>query len=77
MSRAERSFVLRVLEMLRLMCEGHNERMQEFLRSQPLSLAKNNIDLVGDMYELLVLLESELTADNCEQAPCNRHVTGM
>ena len=51
--------------------------MQEFLRSQPLSLAKNNIDLVGDMYELLVLLESELTADNCEQAPCNRHVTGM
>ena len=65
---SERSFVLRVLEMLRLMCEGHNERMQEFLRSQPLSLAKNNVDLVGDIYELLVLLESELTADNCEQA---------
>ena len=61
-----RAFVCDVLEVLRLLCEGHNQTAQEFLRTQPNSVTQ--YDMVSEVYELLVVLEPELDATNIDQA---------
>ena len=61
-----RSFVLDVLELLRLMCEGHNEDFQNFLREQP-NESIRNVDLVSEVYLLLSELEPEADETNIDQ----------
>jgi hypothetical protein len=53
-----RAFVVSTLEMLRLLCEGHHEPLQDFLRAQPSQIVTH--DLVKEAYELLVALEARL-----------------
>ena len=53
-----RSHVMEVLELLQLLCEGHNNEMQDFMRVQPGSMS--SVDLVAEVYELLVRLEAEV-----------------
>ena len=61
-----RSHVLEVLELLQLLCEGHNNDMQDFMRVQPNSM--NSVDLVAEVYDLLTRLEDELDDTNVDQA---------
>ena len=60
-----RSHVLEVLEMMRLLCEGHNNAMQDLMHVQSSSIS--NIDLVGEVYELLAKLEPEIDESNVLQ----------
>ena len=60
-----RSFVIEALETLRLLCEGHNNAMQEHLREQPNDLS--DIDMVSEVYQLLYALEPEIDETNIEQ----------
>lgn len=53
-----RSFVMDVLEFVRLLCEGHNCEMQDLLREQSNSATRT--DLVTEVYSLFAALESEL-----------------
>ena len=61
-----RAFVVDVLETLRLLCEGHNEASQDFLREQPNQQADSN--LVDASYVLLQDLEPEIDESNIDQA---------
>ena len=58
---ASRAYAMEVLEFLRLLCEGHNNRLQNLLREQPREMT--NIDLVTEVYELLLALEPEARRD--------------
>ena len=60
-----RSHAREVLELLRLLCEGHYGQMQDYLHEQPSSLS--NADLVGDTYELLAELEPEIDDTTIKQ----------
>ena len=61
-----KAFVADVLETLRLMCEGHNEAMQDFLRVQKNQVVSH--DLVSEIYLFLLALEPELDETNVAQA---------
>ena len=61
-----KAFVVDVLETLRLMCEGHNEAMQDFLRVQKNQVVSH--DLVSEIYLFLLALEPELDETNVTQA---------
>ena len=57
-----RSHEMEVLELLRLMCEGHNQRWQDFLCEQPEALS--SVDLLTETYQLLNHLEPEIDETN-------------
>jgi len=59
-------YVIDVLEVLRLCCEGHNNEMQNLLRSQPSELT--DIDLVGETFKFLQAIEFELDITCVDQA---------
>ena len=61
-----KSCVSDVLELLRLMCEGHNVEMQDYLRHQHNQLT--TYDLVSEIYLMFEALEPELDTNNVEQA---------
>ena len=61
-----RSHVNEVLEMLRLLCEGHNNKMQDLMHVQQGS-GFESADLVSEVYELLAKLEPEIDEMNIEQ----------
>ena len=63
---ASRACVLEVLELLRLMCEGHHVEMQEYIRTQPHQVTSH--DLVTEVYLFLLALEPELDGTNVDQA---------
>jgi inositol 1,4,5-triphosphate receptor type 3 len=60
-----RSHVNEALEMLRLLCEGHNNDTQDLMHIQGGSIS--NVDLVGEAYELLAQLEPEIDESNISQ----------
>ena len=63
-----RSHALSVLEVLRLLCEGHNNALQDLLHVQDTtSLVVGNVDLVGEVFELLAVLEPEVDSANISQ----------
>ena len=64
------SFYWEVLELLRLMCEGHHVEMQEYIRTQPHQVTSH--DLVTEVYLFLLALEPELDGTNVDQATCSR-----
>lgn len=61
---AERSMVLNVLELLRLLCEGHNSQVQDLLREQSSVTSGASIDLVTEIAAYLGALEPEIDAHN-------------
>ena len=63
---ASRACILDVLELLRLMCEGHNIEMQDHLRIQTNQVTTH--DLVSEIYLYFEALEPEIDANNIEQA---------
>ena len=56
---------IELVEFLRLLTEGHNNEMQKLLAEQPWEL--NSIDLIYEVFELLLALESELHETNLKQ----------
>ena len=62
---ASRSFVLLTLQFLQLLCEGHNNELQDLLSSD--EGADHTVDLVSEVYELLFALEPEMDATNLPQ----------
>lgn len=56
------ALVLEVLEFIRLLCEGHNTHVQDFLRDQEEFHTKH--DLVVEVYEYVFALEKELERTN-------------
>jgi len=58
-----RSFVMDVLEFLRLLCEGHNTALQDFLREQSVGSSTSRVDLVTEVFSLFEALEKELDDD--------------
>ena len=61
-----RSFVMQTLTFIQLLCEGHNNDLQMLLCEQT-ELSAANVDLVTEVYELLLALEPEMTSDNLSQ----------
>jgi hypothetical protein len=53
-----------VLHVLQLMCEGHNDQMQNYLREQTGNIRQ--VDLVTQTVELLHILVEEITAANID-----------
>ena len=53
----ERAFALQTLEVVRLLCEGHNVAMQDFLQDQPHEAAA--IDVWFSICELLIHASKE------------------
>jgi len=64
------AFVAEALEMLSLLCEGHNVQMQDYLRDprEGQDSAVEAVDLVIEVHDLLVQLEPSLDESNVEQA---------
>jgi len=60
-----RAFVHQILTFLRLLCEGHNQKLQNFFRDQPESLF--DIDIVSEVVKLTLALEPDLDTENIEQ----------
>ncbi|KAL1529829.1 hypothetical protein AB1Y20_000761 [Prymnesium parvum] len=58
----ERAFAVDTLELARLLCEGHNRRMQDFLHEQPSQ--NTSIDIWAATVELLMHLDAELDSEN-------------
>ena len=52
------SFLTDVLELLRLLCEGHNNDMQNLLRNQPSELT--DVDLIQETFKFLQAVEAEV-----------------
>ena len=66
-----RGYTLEVLEVLRLLCEGHNVKMQDYLSEQSsasLSHEDNvaSIDLCAEVYDLLHALEAGVDETNVD-----------
>ena len=55
-----------VLEVLQALCEGHNMRMQYLLREQTAN--RISVDLISEVNELLIVIESEIDGTNYKQA---------
>ena len=64
---ASRSFVMDVLELLRLLCEGHNTLMQDLLREQSTATTSARVDLVSEIASLLVALDADMDDHNATQ----------
>ena len=63
---ASQALATEVLRLLQLMCEGHNNEMQELLREQTYNESLD-VDLLSSTYELLHALEPKLGGDNADQ----------
>ena len=61
----QHSHALTVMEMLRLMCEGHFNKMQDLLHQQTSALS--NVDLVSEVYDFLARLEPDIDHTNIDQ----------
>lgn len=60
------SNVASVLEFMRLLCEGHNLKLQDLLREQTAEMT--SVDLISEVNELLLVIETEIDQHNLEQA---------
>ena len=60
-----RAYVALQLEFLRLLCEGHQEKMQQYLRDQPSTLY--DIDIVTEVVKLTLDLAEYLDNDNSSE----------
>ena len=60
-----RAHVEKVVELLRLLCEGHNARWQDWLRFQP--KATTSCDIIKEVLSLLQVLEPEVDTVNIGQ----------
>ena len=58
----ERAFAVETLELARLLCEGHNNEMQDYLFEQPTQ--GTAIDIWSSAVDLLLNLDSELDSLN-------------
>lgn len=61
----QHSHVLDVLLLLQQLCEGHNNKLQDFLHVQ--TSAISNVDLVSEVYDFLARLEPEIDDSNIRQ----------
>lgn len=67
-----RSYVMDVLEFLRLLCEGHNTEMQDLLREQTFGSYAARVDLVSEIYNFFAALEADLDDDDSVSQVCTR-----